>query len=175
MRSPTEPKLCECGCGAEVRSRFLPGHWVRTRVHPSLAERFSAKTELATDLSPNGWSGCIIWTGATLPAGHGVIRGATLVYAHRVAWELAGRELPRWPRCLDHLCQRPGCVNPEHLEEVAVAVNCRRGTCAKLTQGLADDIRYLRGAGWNAQGIADAYGVSRDTVYGIASGRTWVT
>lgn len=35
--------------------------------------------------------------------------------AHRVAWLLAGRELPIWPVTLDHICRNKACVRVEHL------------------------------------------------------------
>jgi hypothetical protein len=47
------------------------------------------------------------------------------IYAHRLAWRLAGRELPRG-LVLDHLCMTRDCVRPSHLEAVTQIENTRR-------------------------------------------------
>jgi hypothetical protein len=139
-----------------------------------LADRFREKTTPATDLSPNGMSNCLVWTGATGQDGYGCIRydGGTIPATH-AAWMVAGRERPLPGRDLDHLCRRHSCVNVDHLEDVTHAENMRRGAGAKLTAEQAAEIKYLRGAGWNVQGIADAYGISRSYVYHIHRGRKW--
>lgn len=49
-----------------------------------------------------------------------------LLPAHRVAWELLVGPIPEDLE-LDHLCKNPRCVNPNHLEPVTHAENCRRG------------------------------------------------
>ena len=52
------------------------------------------------------------------------------VRAHRMAWELAGKELPKFVPGglqLDHLCRNRGCVNPDHLELVTGRENLLRG------------------------------------------------
>ena len=45
--------------------------------------------------------------------------------AHRVAYELfVGPLAPGM--VIDHLCKNTRCVNPDHLEQVTQATNCRR-------------------------------------------------
>ena len=64
---------------------------------------------------PDPNSGCFLWAGSQLPKGHGQFRyeGRTQL-AHRVAWLLAGRELPQG-RLLLHACNTACCVNVDHL------------------------------------------------------------
>jgi hypothetical protein len=138
-----------------------------------LAERFWPKTEPATDLSPNGMAGCIVWTGA-LTDGYGLIYVGPGRYAraHRAAWELSDRDLTEGLE-LDHLCRRRACVNVDHLELVTCAENLRRGARTKLTTARVAEIRYLFDAGWNRQAIADAYGISHSYVHNLGRGRRW--
>lgn len=59
--------------------------------------------------------GCILWLGYCLPNGYGqfMMRG-TVLYAHRVAFELSGKKIP--PRYeIMHTCDTPACCNAEHL------------------------------------------------------------
>jgi hypothetical protein len=183
-------KLCECGCGelapiakhdhrrsGHVRGqpvRFVHGHRARLDARP-LAERFAEKVTPATDLSPNGMAGCIVWTGSTNgKKGYGNLRnpGASR-YTHIIAWHLADREPIPVGYELDHLCRRTLCVNVDHLEPVTSAENTRRGVRTRLTHEQAREIRYLAGAGWQPRDIAEAYGVSREHVYSIRDGRAW--
>jgi excisionase family DNA binding protein len=67
---------------------------------------------------------CWLWEGAkitgNLPDGrprfaYGLVRrSGRLLYAHRVAWELAHGTIPPGALVL-HRCDNPPCVNPDHL------------------------------------------------------------
>ena len=46
--------------------------------------------------------------------------------AHRVAYELYKGPFPTG-MVIDHLCRRPACVNPNHLDAVTMQENLRRG------------------------------------------------
>jgi len=103
----------------------------RLAVIPPLEVRFWAKVNkngpVFGDLGP-----CWLWTAAKNNKGYGnfgkVVNGKTVMLcAHRVAWELSGRELPNKRRdglVLDHICRTPLCVNPDHLRVVTQAANC---------------------------------------------------
>jgi hypothetical protein len=71
-------------------------------------------------------SGCWIFTGNRNGGGYGLIsvngKGRA---AHRVAYEQIIGEVPDGLE-LDHLCNRPACCNPDHLEPVTHQENVRR-------------------------------------------------
>ncbi len=178
--------LCECGCGEPApiakhtctRDGYVKGEPLRFisqhHCRRPLVERFSAKIEGATDLSPNGMAGCLLWTGSTAK-GYGHIRdGQRQRKAMHVALELAGVEIPSG-LVPDHLCRRPLCVNVEHLELVTVAENIRRGDVAKLTVDAAQEIRSLLAAGRKGCDLARAYGVSEATISRIRHGHSWAS
>ena len=50
--------------------------------------------------------------------------------AHRLAWEIVIGPIPDG-LVLDHLCRRPVCVNPSHLEPVTDAENLRRAAVSR--------------------------------------------
>ena len=64
---------------------------------------------------------CWMWTGET-HQGYGKYGGRV---AHREAYKRLIGEIPVGLE-LDHLCRRPGCVNPLHLQPVSHAENRRR-------------------------------------------------
>lgn len=70
---------------------------------------------------------CWLWTAAKDGHGYGQMTvDYRRVKAHRLAYELVIGPIPSGLP-LDHLCRRPDCVNPAHLEPVAHAENVRRG------------------------------------------------
>jgi hypothetical protein len=93
-----------------------------TRVPRPLAERFWPRVSGQDD--PDA---CWLWTGAIGDQGYGRIRlpDGRVGYAHRVALELAGIEIPKGLQA-DHLCETRACVNAAHLEPVTVRENLRR-------------------------------------------------
>jgi len=72
---------------------------------------------------------CWLWDAYTnRPKPYGRFRlDGKLEVAHRVAYRMFVGPIPDG-LTLDHLCRRPRCVNPFHLEPVTVTENIRRGT-----------------------------------------------
>lgn len=84
-------------------------------------ERFEVKFRIADDGS---W--CWIWHAASDKRGYGqFFVDGRLVKAHRWSFEYHRYPIPDGHE-LDHLCRRPACVNPDHLEPVTREENLRR-------------------------------------------------
>jgi hypothetical protein len=87
--------------------------------------------------------GCWLWTAGRTRGGYPTFapRHGESRLVHRLAYELLVGPIPEG-LTLDHLCKRPLCVNPEHLEPVTQRENLmrsrqdtyvahRNGTCTK--------------------------------------------
>lgn len=90
-----------------------------------LPDRFKTKFTLAAN-------GCWLWSACTTSAGYGQFTvgsrrdgSRAAVYAHRWAYEQMIGPIPEG-LVLDHLCRKPSCVNPQHLEAVTQRENMRR-------------------------------------------------
>ena len=167
--------LCWCGCGSRtaiptytdssndmVRGRpmrFVSGHNTR-RPWPNWREKKNG-----------GW----LWKGS--PGGNGYGKtwqdGRTLL-AHRFVYEKLRGQIPKGLH-IDHLCRRPMCVNPSHLEPVTAAVNKRRGIGMKLTTAQVSNMKRAlrtckRGDAWK---LAKAYGISQTHLSHIRHGHRW--
>lgn len=71
--------------------------------------------------------GCLLWTGPKDRKGYGrLYHAGAQHHAYRLAFELAKGPIPHG-MVIDHLCRRPACCNPEHLECVTRAENVLRG------------------------------------------------
>ena len=98
---------------------------------PTAAERFWMKVNKSGPIPKfNPWLGeCWDWTASCNESrgGYGQfdLDGRTRK-AHAVSWELSIGPIPAG-LVIDHLCRRPVCVNPEHLEPVTDGENFRRG------------------------------------------------
>jgi hypothetical protein len=75
--------------------------------------------------------GCWLWTGAEANGyGRFSLRGR-VVPAHRFAYERLIGSVPEG-LTIDHLCRRPACVNPDHLEPVTGRENTQRGLRGRM-------------------------------------------
>jgi hypothetical protein len=84
----------------------------------TVAERFWSKVDKTAD--------CWLWQGSKSNGyGYFYLNGKN-TGAHRVAYEMLCGPIPDG-LVLDHLCQAPACVNPDHLEPVTHQENIRRG------------------------------------------------
>jgi hypothetical protein len=79
--------------------------------------RFIAKVEKGPD--------CWLWKGKTIRKGYGHFRlNGKLVYAHRYSYETFVGPIPEG-MTIDHRCNNPPCVNPDHLQVVSKLQNNR--------------------------------------------------
>lgn len=93
----------------------------------TILDRFVSKLQIEEN-------GCWIWSGATSKNGYGQIKvERCVVYAHRLAYQLFVGEIPDG-LTIDHLCRERLCVNPAHLEAVALRVNILRGESPSAKQ-----------------------------------------
>lgn len=75
--------------------------------------------------------GCWDFVGARTTAGYGTIwNGEKTIYTHRAMFEVMKGAL-KTGLVLDHLCRRPSCMNPHHLEQVTNRDNLIRGNVGK--------------------------------------------
>lgn len=129
-----EDRICSVdGCDRPVYGRGLCNmHWQRHKRHGTtesltpmrgkpVEERFWRLVDKTDD--------CWLWKG-TKYEGYGrfPFRSATWG-AHRVAYTLVVGEIPEG-LTLDHSCNTPSCVRPDHLEPMSLADNVMRGNGA---------------------------------------------
>lgn len=120
---------------------------------------------------------CWLWTGSTTgQLDHGqfhIGRHAGRLYneyAHRVSWMIAFGGIPSSLQ-VNHHCDVPTCVNPEHLYLGTQGDNVRDGIRRerypkfrqhrKMSPAQVEECRALRTQGWELIPLADRYGVSK--------------
>lgn len=126
---------------------------------------------------------CWIWTAGLTHYGYGAmcVRGKyTLAhrysYAHHTGEDIKGKDI-----C--HRCDRPACVNPDHLFAGTAYDNANdmtrkgRGATAKLTPDNVREIRRLLKKLGNSKAVRNEigakFGVQAQTIQNIVAGRTW--
>ena len=129
---------------------------------------------------------CLVWTGNKGRDGYGVMSiGRKQYRAHRVAYAVAnGGLLPEPEQKVCHRCDRPECINPEHLflgtardntqDMIAKGRKARvidaehHGT--KIRHAEREAIRQRKAQGQTLKQIASEYGVSFQTISDICRG-----
>jgi hypothetical protein len=171
-----EVALCQCGCGLPAplaaRTNSVRGH---VKGQPT---RFRAGHNRGPTRKGPDWieedhgfvSPCWQWQHTRTPNGYGSVwNGAANVGAHRWMYEQRKGPIPVG-LVLDHLCRNRACVNPDHLEPVTSAENCRRGANARLT---ADDAEQIVASSESNAVLALRFGVTRDHIKHIRAGSRW--
>ena|SRR5258706_14366120 len=126
---------------------------------------------------------CWLWTAYCDNLGYGKFKFSETL-AHRASWVLHNGPIPEGIKVL-HTCDRPACINPEHLFLGTDQINIMdrqakerqaRGEnhgCVLFTESEVREIRSLREQGLKVREIAEQFGASIGTVGNICSGHTW--
>lgn len=142
-----------------------------------LYERFWSKAQ-ADD------SGCWLWTASKNNMGYGqfgVKTGDGMRKSHRVAWELSRGPVPDG-QCVLHRCDRPACVNPDHLflgtkRENTLDMFAKKRDGMRLARALTvaqvADIRRRAGSGETQASICADFSMARGSITKIVNRRTY--
>lgn len=129
-------------------------------------------------------TGCWIWTAGLMGKGYGqfYISGGNTRLAHRISWELYKGPITAGLSVL-HRCDRPRCVNPDHLflgTPADNAADCKEKgrkpqgethSNAKLSEA---DVQAIRGRpGKTHAGLAREYRVTPAHISLIRRGKRW--
>ena len=148
----------------------------------SLGKRFAEKYKVDPDTD------CWIWTASAHPTGYGWIRArGKAARAHRVSWELHRGTIPKG-MCICHRCDRPSCVNPDHLFIGTQADNMRdrnskgrwRSGCrdirgskngqSKLTE---ENVLFIRKKTMKQKDYANIFGVDPTLISQVQARKIW--
>lgn len=155
---------------------------ITARNGASIEERLALHSHLDQETN------CLLWTGAPHDS-FGYCRmgiAGRMQYVHRVAWELVNGNVPK-DKVLRHSCDRPNCINVEHLslgsqkENVADiyargrAANLKgeRNNSAKLTFHKVRLMRAYAKNGASVKELSILYGVCKTQVRNVLLGTHW--
>jgi DNA-directed RNA polymerase subunit RPC12/RpoP len=171
-QGPNPTGLCMCGCGRKTgiaKNSYSALGWVKGQ-----PKKFCLGHHPRPDLpySIDPVTGC--WIPDSRPSldayGKRGVFGKQ-IGAHVWQYEQAKGPVPEG-MVLDHLCRRPACINPDHLEPVTGTENVRRGNAAKVNVDIVRVIRFTeRDTHYSI--IANRYGIAESTVFAIRRGDTW--
>jgi hypothetical protein len=163
--------LCKCGCGQRTNAP----KWSNTKRGHVAGEPFDyivghngRRYEDTWLVDDRGFeSPCWIWQGRKDRLGYGRLKTKTV--AHRWAYEQ--KHGPLSPKLhLDHLCEQPSCVNPDHLRPITPAEHKRRHS--KLTW---EQVEEIRRATTTQKEAAALYGVTEGHIGTIRRGESWAS
>lgn len=180
-------------CNSPIKCTGLCNrHYQRMRIHgdPNTVTRtYTSSGEPMRFIRslPSSGDGCVIWPFGKNAAGYGLVScGRHSKNASRIVCEIVRGAPPNARAQAAHTCGRgnQGCVAPWHLRWASPAENQadrighgtdgrgERNAAAKLTHSQVHQIRALIGTSLHRE-IAAQFGITRQTVGDIASGRRW--
>jgi hypothetical protein len=117
--------------------------------------------------------GCWLWQRGKTTAGYGEtwIDGR-VQYAHRAMYELLLGPIPEGMQ-VHHRCEVRACINPFHMDLLAVEDHAGAAGHGKLTREDAAEVRRRAQAGESYKVIAAEYGICRPLVSMIRTGKRW--
>lgn len=175
---------CWCGCGetTNVAPRNDASKFMRFRGEPLRYIIGHGMRDKGPEYVVDQDTGCWIWqhqqhvkcTGAVYGR-HG--NGGDRRLAHVVYWERENGPVPPGKE-LHHICVERGygttlCCRPTHVTPVSHTENVRRGQSALLSVEQVREIKVQLASGVTQKKLAEAYGVAREAISAIATGRNW--
>lgn len=132
--------------------------------------------------------GCWIWLGSSDKDGYGIKRfNGKQGRAHRASYFSFKGEIPEG-MCVCHKCDKPSCINPEHLWLGTISDNSidmyekgrgndNRGSKNGKSVLVEDDVKLIKhlllSTDMSCKEIAEAFEVSRQAISAIKHKRNW--
>lgn len=123
--------------------------------------------------------GCWLWSGAKFRFGHGQFKADGECRTNRIAWLLLRGNIPAGVQ-VNHHCDVPACVNPDHLYLGTQLDNMRDAARRlrfpkvhkhqKMTAEDVRECRQLRSLGWMLVPLAHRYSVSKTCISLVCRG-----
>lgn len=174
MANPTG--LCKCGCDQRTtlaRWSHTGNGYVRGQPKDWVIGHNARKFHDGYAVRDCGFeTPCWIWTGRVdLKTGYGWTRRTGVdAQAHRVIYqETYGPLPPGHVVQLHHRCERPPCVNPEHLEPLTPSQH--RLAHSPMTTEMA---ALIRASDKTQAALARELGISTGLIYLIRNNRSWI-
>lgn len=123
-------------------------------------------------------NGCWFWVGAVNSSGYAnKYFNGRMETAHRISFQLHKGPIPDGLQVL-HKCNTRRCVNPEHLflgtqKENLLDMAKKGRTTSCLTEEEVHEIKALRRSGKTLQAVGTTFGITKQTVHNIMTGKTW--
>jgi hypothetical protein len=126
------------------------------------------RARFETFFEKRGVDECWMWLGALNNDGYGGFRiGSLMDKAHRVSFRIYKGEIPVGMQVL-HSCDRPGCVNPNHLSVGTILRNQHeawaRGLKKNAHRVSPHDVIAIRESNLPQKELAKFYGVSQPQI-----------
>jgi hypothetical protein len=176
--------MSKCDHSAHARG-LCTKHYQAAKKTNSLPPKTTLGDRLKRCSALNSGTGCVEWTGYKNQCGYGRLRhGKGLVYAHRLAWEIANGPILNEDLRVLHRCDNPACIHPAHLFLGTQADNMadmvfkgrqnrpmgERNGYSKLTENI---VKRIRADSRTLKEIAGEYGVTYNAVSKVKLRKTW--
>ena len=139
-------------------------------------------------LEPDPFGGCLLWSGYTMPFGHGQIkvggRKGPVLLTHRLAWMIYKGPIPEGFNVL-HSCDVPPCCEPRHLflgthadnvDDMVTKGRHARGESlwkSRLTDLAIYEILERLSRGESQRSIAMDFDIDASAISRVANNKTW--
>ena len=172
-----KPGLCRCGCGRKttIAKLTINKRGIKKGRYYKYAKGHNRNNIIANNIkfTVDMKTGCWNWDGCINDKGYGIICINRIRYrAHSYIYSIYKKRI-RDNEELDHICNNPKCVNPNHLRSVTHKFNVRRCKRVKLNIYKVNEIRELYRSGYKMRELSKKHKTCISNISNIINNKIW--